>query len=439
MPVVAIVGRPNVGKSTLFNLLIGQRRSIVGPERGITRDRIYGRWALDEGIELDLIDTGGFDTIGDIPFSQSVREQTMLAIEDADLILCLFDAQSPPTPDDEELVKLLRETDARVIYLANKVDDPGARYIAAPFFELGISDIIEVSAQNRVGMAELREAVKLSLSAVPAASIEDETSAVRVSILGRPNVGKSLLLNRIIGEDRSIVSPEAGTTRDYVDIVVRRPEGEYIFVDTAGIRRKTRIDSEIERLSVMRSLQNINMSHVCLLLVDPHEGMTDQDKRLCRIIMEHGRALALVVNKIDLIGEKQRRGIRDEVRHSLRYMPDANIIFTSALTGMNVDKLYPLIDDLFAKITIHIPTGRMNRLLTEIADSHSPPLVKGRALKFYYITQTGIVPPRFQIVTNRPDLVPESYSRYLAHTIKKTCGMEGIPIKLLFVGKKQDR
>jgi GTP-binding protein len=439
MPVVAIVGRPNVGKSTLFNLLIGQRRAIVGPERGITRDRIYGRWILDEGIEVDLVDTGGFDTIGDIPFSHFVREQTMLAVEDADLILCLFDAQSPPTPDDEELVKLLRETNARVIYLANKVDDPGTRYIAASFFELGISDIIEISALNKVGMTELREAVISSLRAVPTASLEDKTDAVRVSILGRPNVGKSLLLNRIIGEERTIVSPEAGTTRDYVDIMVRRSESEYIFVDTAGIRRKTRIDSNVERISVTRALQNINMSHVCLLLVDPHEGMTDQDKRLCRIIMEHGRALVLVVNKSDLIGDAQRKSVREEIRHSLRYMPDVSILFTSALTGMNVDKLYPFIDDLFVKSTTHIATSRINRLLSEVTDSHSPPLVKGKALKFYYITQTGIVPPRFQIVTNRPDSVPESYSRYLAHTIKKACGMEGIPIRLAFVGKKHDR
>jgi GTP-binding protein len=438
MPVVAIVGRPNAGKSTLFNLLIGHRRAIVGPERGITRDRIYGRWTLDEGIEIDLIDTGGFDTTGDIPFSRFVREQTMVAIEDADLVLCLFDARSPATPDDEELVQLLREARTQVIYVVNKVDDPGALSGAVHFYELGIGDIIEISAINKVGIDALKQAVKDHLTAFPRASVEEDTDAVRISILGRPNVGKSHLLNKIIGEDRAIVSPEAGTTRDYVDIVVRRSGKEYIFVDTAGIRRKTRIDSLVERVSVTRSLQNINMSHVCLLLIDPREGMTDQDKRLCRIIMDHGRAFVLVVNKSDLMSDGEKRMMLEKTRHALRYMPDVNILFTSALTGMNVEKLYPLIDSLFVKTKTHVTTGRINRVLTEIVDSHNPPLVRNKALKFYYITQTGSVPPRFQIVSNRPDSIPESYIRYLEHSIKKACDIEGVPIKLTFVGKRQE-
>jgi len=267
--------------------------------------------------------------------------------------------------------------------------------------------------------------------------VEIQTDAVRVSILGRPNVGKSLLLNKIIGEDRAIVSPEAGTTRDYVDISVERTGKQYIFVDTAGIRRKSRIEDSIERFSVMRSLQNINMSHVCLLLVDPQEGLTDQDKRLCGIIIEHGRAFVLVVNKCDLMNDAGLKNVRENIRHSLRFMPDAHLAYTSALTGKNVDGLYPLIDTLFAKTTSRVSTGILNRLLSDITDSHTPPMIRHRPLKLYYITQTGIVPPRFQVVVNYPDSVPATYSRFLAHSIKKACGMEGIPITLSFAGRKK--
>lgn len=436
MPVVAIVGRPNVGKSTLFNLLIGQRRAIVGPQRGITRDRIYGRWHIGEGLEVDLVDTGGFDTIGDIPFSRSVQEQTLLAIENADLILCLFDVKSPPTPDDRELVNLLRKTDAQVIFIANKVDDPSVGHAASALFELGIDEPIGISSLNKTGIEMLKEQVSERLATSITSILETQTDAVRVSILGRPNVGKSLLLNKIIGENRAIVSPEAGTTRDYVDIKVERSGKKYVFVDTAGIRRKARIDDAIERFSVMRSLQNINMSHVCLLLADPQEGLTDQDKRLCGIIMEHGRAFVLVVNKCDLMSDAELKNVRENIRHSLRFMPDAHLAFTSALTGKNVDGLYPLIDGLFMKTTSRVSTGILNRLMSDISQSHTPPMIKHRGLKLYYITQTGTVPPRFQVVVNYPDAVPATYSRFLAHSIKKACGMEGIPIMLSFAGRK---
>lgn len=438
MPVVAIVGRPNAGKSTLFNLLVGERRAIVGPQRGITRDRIYGRWNVGEGMEVDLVDTGGFDTIGDIEHSVSVREQTMLAVADADVIVCLFDGRQPPTPDDRELVNILRRSSAQVVFAANKVDDPSLSHVSAAFFELGIDEPLEISALNRRGIAELKDALRQKLGILLTPSMEEETGAVRVSILGRPNVGKSMLLNRIIGRDRAIVSPEAGTTRDYVDITVRHEDRDYVFVDTAGIRRKSRIDDSIERASVMRSLQNIAKSHVCLLLVDTYEGMTDQDKRLCGIIMDHGRAFVVVVNKCDLVGEKEARAIKEKTRQALRFMPDAHVVFTSALTGEHVERLYPLIDTLFGKTTTRVSTGRLNRLLSDITASHPPPLVRHRPLKLYYITQTGIVPPRFQVMVNHPDAVPTAYSRFLAHSVKKVCGLEGIPVMVHFAGRKKD-
>ncbi|HQG32556.1 MAG TPA: 50S ribosome-binding GTPase, partial [Deltaproteobacteria bacterium] len=257
MSVVAIVGRPNVGKSTLFNALIRQHRAIVGPERGITRDRIYARLDLGEDLDVDLIDTGGFDTTGEGSFANVMFEQTMLAIREADLLICLFDVQSEITPDDEELVRIIRESGAQVIYAANKVDDPHGNLPSSMLYELGIHEFVEISARKRTGIPELIERVRSSLLTLPGEPLRDETDAVRVSILGRPNVGKSLMLNRIIGENRSIVSPVAGTTRDYIDIRVTHEGKDYVFVDTAGIRRKARIEDELEKESVMRSLKNI--------------------------------------------------------------------------------------------------------------------------------------------------------------------------------------
>jgi len=424
-----------VGKSTLFNSLIGQRRAIVGPERGITRDRLYARLVMDDGIEVDLVDTGGFDTITDGSFARSMREQTLQAIGDADIIVCLFDTQTGITPDDEELVKTLRQSGADVIYVANKVDDPNLAAASAWLYELGLDDFIEISARKKTGLERLIEQIKAHVRKHPREPIEDETDAVRVSILGRPNVGKSLLLNKIIGENRAIVSDEAGTTRDYVDIRIAHEGKEYVFVDTAGIRRKSRIQDSLERLSVMRSLQNVNMSHICLLLVDPFEGVTDQDKRLCRIIMEHGRGFMLIVNKSDLIDTARREEIRRTVRHDLRFLPDVKVVFISALTGKNVARLYPMIDSLFEKTTMNIPTAKINRVFADIVSANPPPAVKGRQLKFFYINQTGTVPPQFRVVSNFPKAVPENYHRYLSHALKKACGMEGISIKLFFAGK----
>lgn len=435
MPVIAIVGRPNVGKSTLFNSLIGQRRAIVGPERGITRDRLYSRMLIEEDREVDLVDTGGYDTIIDSTFGQPMREQTLQAINDADLIVCLFDTQTGITPDDEDLVKTLRLSSADVIYAANKVDDPHDAAASASLYELGIDDFIEISARKKTGLKQLLERIREHIQVSPRESLEDETDAVRVSILGRPNVGKSLLLNRIIGEDRAIVSNEAGTTRDYVDIQVEHLGQDYIFVDTAGIRRKSRIDNSLERISVMRALQNVNMAHICLLLVDPFEGVTEQDKRLCRIIMDHGRPFVLIVNKSDLVESRQREEIRRTIQHSLRFVQDVRVIFLSALTGKNIGKLYPIIDNLFAKTTMHMPTSKINRMLADIVNAHPPPIIKGRPLKFFYINQVGTVPPRFRIVSNFPKAVPDTYNRYLTNAVKKACSMEGISIKLDFVGK----
>ena len=435
MPVVAIVGRPNVGKSTLFNLLIGEKRAIVGPQRGITRDRICGLWQLSEECSVDLIDTGGFDTLPEGPLGASMRIQTMTAIRDADVLLCVLDAQAGITPDDAELVRVLRQGEANVIYVANKVDDPTFDQRSAQLYELGIADFVEISALNRRGVAELRELTLRQVPQIVSPAAEGEDEAIRVGILGRPNVGKSLLLNRIIGYERAIVSPEAGTTRDDVDIRVVHDDRSYVFVDTAGIRRRARIDDELEQLSVMRSLRNIGRAHICLLLIDATEGIYEQDRRLLHLITERGRPCCLVINKTDLIDARQGARLREDIKYAVRYMPDLATVSVSALTGRNVGRIYPQIGHLYTRATTRIATSPLNQALAKVVSAHQPPVVRGKRIKFYYISQTGTLPPHFHVVTNLPRALPETYVRYLTNALKKTCGLEGVPLKISFVGK----
>ncbi|HPC46565.1 MAG TPA: ribosome biogenesis GTPase Der [Deltaproteobacteria bacterium] len=433
MPVVVIVGRPNAGKSTLFNALVGERRSIVGPQRGITRDRIWGRWRISEGVEVDLVDTGGFDTTGEIQLASQVLGQTMTAIEEADLVICLFDARQPPTPDDEELVARLRARGSRTIYVANKVDDPALEAHAAMFCELGIDEPLALSALNRRGLAGLAASVSTALGDEIGQMTSGDENVVRVGILGRPNVGKSLLLNTITQSERALVSPVAGTTRDYVDTTVTRQGRTYTFVDTAGIRRRSRIEDTVEFVSVTKSLRVVTRSDVCLVLIDAVEGLTDQDKRLCSTVLEHGRPFVAVVNKCDLVTADRVREIGGSMKHELSFAADAPVLFVSAHTGRGVERIYPLVDDLHARARTRVPTPRLNRFLAEITARRSPPMAGSKPLRFYYITQVGEAPPRFQVVVNRPDDVPRPYGRFLARSFKKACGLEGVPVELVFV------
>ncbi len=436
-PAIAIVGRPNVGKSTLFNALVGNRRAIVGPERGITRDRVISIWHVDDRFVVDLVDTGGFDTLvrqGD--FTQSMRQQTMRAIEDADLVLCVLDARSGITTDDIELVNMLRRSGARVIYLANKVDDDGSDINSGALYELGVDSLFKISAINNRGIDNLKERIKICLEGLDTGEVEEE-GAIRVSILGRPNVGKSMLLNRIIGEERSIVSPMPGTTRDYVDTEFRRGSKKYIFVDTAGIRRRSRINNVLEKISVSASIRNIRMSHVCLYLVDPVEIITEQDKRLIGIIHDYGRPVVIAVNKSDLISQEDKIRIADSIRFRLVFYRDINLVFISALTGKNLDTLYPIIDSLFEKSMAIVQTAKLNSIIQRLVAASPAPQVKGKALKFYYATQVDKMPPRFRIYTNFPEAVPGSYTRYLSSHMKKALGLEGIPVTISFQRRKR--
>jgi len=437
-PAIAIVGRPNVGKSTLFNVLVGGRRAIVGPERGITRDRIISTWRIDDRYSVDLIDTGGFDTLvkeGDV--TQSMRVQTLRAVKDADMVLCVLDARSGVTRDDIELVNTLRESGARVIYLANKVDDEKTRINASSLYELGMDSFLEISALNKKGIGDLKDTIASFLKGLSIEGSKEEEGSIRVSILGRPNVGKSMLLNRIIGEERSIVSPVPGTTRDYVDTYVKRGPRKYIFVDTAGIRRRSRIDNTLERISVSTSLRNIRMSHVCLYLVDPMEIITEQDKRLIGITHDYGRPTLIVVNKSDLVGPEQQRVIADTIRFRLVFYKDINLVFISALTGKNVDSIYPMIDSLFDKAMTKVQTAKLNNIIQGLASASTPPQFRGRPLRFYYATQVDTMPPRFKVFTNFPNAIPDTYTRYLSTGIKKGLGLEGIPVAISFQKKNR--
>jgi GTP-binding protein len=433
---IAIVGRPNVGKSTLFNQLLRDNRAIVGPERGITRDRIYGRWHIDEDHTVDIVDTGGYDSVAEGSIGISMREQTLVAIKDADLILCILDARDGVTRDDYELIEILRNSRCEVIYAANKVDDPNADTGIAQLYELGLDEFIGISAKNR-RLDGLIDEIKARLDKSEAL-LPDERDHIRVSILGRPNVGKSALLNRITGSERSIVSPVAGTTRDYIDTSFEKGGRKYLFIDTAGIRRKSRIDTKLEKVSVMRSIHNVERSHVCLCLMDATEPVTDQDRHLMGIVQDHSRACAIVINKADLIDEAGRKTVRNRIDLFMRFAADTPVILLSALTGKNVPGLFPLINNLFDKTSKEIPTPQLNRHLISIVEKHQPPVSKNRRIKFYYITQTGTIPPRFRIVTNRPEDIPEAYSRYLVKALKTECGLDGIPVKIKYASRRKE-
>jgi GTP-binding protein len=433
---VAIVGRPNVGKSTLFNLLIKDNRSIVGPERGITRDRIYGRWIIDEEHTVDVVDTGGYDSIAEGPIGSSMREQTLAAINEADLILCVLDAKDGITRDDFELIDILRNSKCDVIYAANKVDDPNSETGIAQLYELGLDGFIGITAKNR-RIGDLAEEVKAKIiKACP--PIPDDDSMIRVSILGRPNVGKSALLNRLTGTERSIVSSIAGTTRDYVDTTLEYKNKKYLLIDTAGVRRKSKIDTKLEKVSVMRSIQNVQRSHICLCVMDAMEPVTDQDRHLMGIIQDHARACAIIVNKIDLADVRAKNNIKSRLEVFMRFAADTPVLYISAVTGKNVSKIFSIINDLYEKTTRQIGTPALNKCLISVTDKNPPPVARNKRIKFYYANQMGVIPPKFRIVTNRPDDIPEAYSRYLAKSLKMGCKLTGIPIKIIFASRRKE-
>ena len=429
-PIIAIVGRPNVGKSMLFNKLIGRRVSIVEDTPGVTRDRIYGE-ADWNGRAFTLIDTGGIEPRADSQILEFMREQAQIAIENATVIVFLTDIRSGLTASDHEVASLLLRSGKPIVLAVNKMDSTGA--LDPDFYEfynLGLGDPIALSAVHGHGTGDLLDAcVRLF---PPEEEAEEEDDAIHVAVIGKPNAGKSSLINRILGEERVIVSDVAGTTRDAIDSRFENQQGAFVFIDTAGIRRKSKVEDSIEKYSVLRATMAIERADVCLILIDAAEGVTEQDTKVAGLAHEAGKASIIVVNKWDLIEKdgKTMDHMREKVRQDLAFMPYAPILFISANTGQRVDRLFALIDYVSNQAAVRITTGMLNNVLEDAQTRVQPPTDKGRRLKIYYMTQVGIKPPHFVIFCNDAKLFHFSYRRYLENCIRNTFGLEGTPVRI---------
>ena len=430
-PVIAIVGRPNVGKSTLFNKLIGERRSIVEDTPGVTRDRIYGdcEWC---NRHFSLVDTGGIEPSADSDMLKFMRRQAEIGIELADAIIMVVDVRSGVTAADQDVATMLRKSKKPVALAVNKCDSIGlVNPDVFEFYSLGIGDLFETSAVHGHGTGDLLDWV---LENIPQEDEnEDEDDIIKVAIVGKPNVGKSSLLNRILGEERVIVSNVAGTTRDAIDSYYENETGKYCFIDTAGMRRKSKVDDIIEKYSNMRTISAIERSDVCLILIDANDGVTEQDTKIAGLVHEAGKAAIIVVNKWDAVENKETNTMRDKelaVRDGLSYMPYAPVVFLSALTGARVDRIFQTIQDVHEQNTKRITTGALNSVLADATSRVQPPTDKGRRLKIYYMTQASTKPPHFVIFCNDARLFHFSYQRYLENQIREVFGLMGTPIRI---------
>lgn len=430
-PVVAVVGRPNVGKSTLFNKLIGKRLSIVDDTPGVTRDRIYGdcEWL---GHNLMLIDTGGIEpSEGDI-ILESMRKQAMLAIDMASVIIFVTDIRTGPVATDFEVAEILTKSGKPVVLCVNKCDSVGEPPLEFyEFYNLGLGDPIQVSAAHGHGTGDLLDAVISNLTKEEL-DAEDE-DRINVAIIGKPNAGKSSLVNYIAGEERTIVSNIAGTTRDAIDTMVTKKGKNYNFIDTAGLRRKSRVDDKIEKFSIIRAKMAIERSDVCVIMIDATEGFTEQDSKVAGLALEEGKAAIIAVNKWDAVEKDGATmdSFRKKLMKDFSFMSYAPIIFISAKTGQRVDRLFSLIDFVYEQSIMRISTGMLNDILADATARVQPPSDKGKRLKIYYMTQASTKPPTFVCFCNRADLFHFSYQRYLENQIRGTFGMEGTPIRFV--------
>ena len=430
-PLVAIVGRPNVGKSTLFNRLVGKRLAIVEDTPGVTRDRLYAKTDWN-GREFDIVDTGGIEPQADTEILIFMREQAMLAIEMADVIILVVDITTGVTASDKDVAEMMLKSGKPILLSVNKMDSTGLENPDIyEFYSLGLGDPISVSAIHGHGTGDLLdECVKL-FPDEPDEDAEDEF--IRVAVIGKPNAGKSSLINTILGETRVIVSEKPGTTRDAIDTQFENRYGKYVFIDTAGIRRKSKVNSKIERYSVLRAQLAIERADVCIIMLDARESVTEQDTKVAGLAHEAGKASIIAVNKWDLIEketntmEKMRRDVLD----GLSYMTYAPVLFISALTGQRVERLFELINFVNERAMMRVTTGALNDVLADAVARVQPPTDKGRRLKIYYMTQVGVRPPTFVCFCNDEELFHFSYRRYLENRIRSVFGMEGTPIRMI--------
>jgi GTP-binding protein len=437
-PVVAIVGRPNVGKSTLFNYIAGRRISIVEDTPGITRDRIYteSEW---RGRKFVLIDTGGIEPFTKDEIMQQMRRQAEIAIETADVIVFMVDSKEGLTASDYEVANILRKTEKPVLLVVNKVDqigDPPPEVFE--FYNLGIGEPISISSIHGLAIGDLLDEIYNHFPEDKGVDFDDDI--INVAVAGKPNVGKSSLINNILGEERLIVTNMPGTTRDAIDTYVEKGEDKYVFIDTAGIRRKSRITDNIERYSTIRSWTAIERADVCLIMIDAQDGVTEQDTKIAGYAHENGKASIIVVNKWDII-EKTTGTLEKyekQVLEKLGFMIYAPVVFISALTGQRVERLFDLIKQVSEQSTLRIPTGVLNGVINEATAMVQPPTDKGRNLKIYYVTQVGVKPPKFVIFVNNKELMHYSYERYLENQLRKTFGFVGTPISFIIKERESE-
>ena len=439
-PVLAIVGRPNVGKSTLFNKLLGERKAIVDDSPGVTRDRNYGEaeWA---GRKFQLIDTGGLDTDAEGGLEESVQKQSRLALREADVILFLFDGKGGLNPLDREAVGLLRKEDKPVLFAVNKIDSRQRADNLYEFYALGIDPLFSISAEHGLGISDLMdEVVQQFPNAEESDEKTEEKAPLRISVVGRPNVGKSTLINRLLGFERSVVDSTPGTTRDALDTPFKLEGEPCLLVDTAGIRRKARINDRLERFSVSHSLRSVDRGDLVIHILDGVEGVTDQDAQILSYACQRGKALLLAVNKWDVVSKNGAdvESYREEVYHQLSFLDFVPVTFISASTGYGVRRMLETAGGVLRAYGKKVSTSAMNQALQRIVRAHAAPLSQGKPVKFYYGTQTGTRPPTFTLFVNTPQAVPESYQRYLIHQLREHLALEYVPIRLVLRARREE-
>lgn len=437
-PIVAVVGRPNVGKSTLFNQIGKKRVSIVDDMPGVTRDRIYldAEWLNHE---FTIIDTGGIEFDESDHILRSMRSQAELAMEEADVILFLVDGRAGLTTSDEEVARLLRRTKKPVILAVNKIDSFEREALIYDFYSLGLGDPIPISASNAMNLGDLLDAVVAAFPEEPAES--QETDEIAIAVVGRPNVGKSSLVNRLLGEERVIVSDVPGTTRDAIDTHFTKDGTKYLLIDTAGMRRKGKITLPVERYSVMRSLRAIDRAGVVLMVINAAEGILEQDTKIAGYVHESGKGVIIVVNKWDIFPEKNDKStlrFTDDLREKLGFLQYAPVLYTSALTGQRVERVTELVKYVAEQQSMRIKTSVLNELIRDAVSVNPPPTKKGKQLKILFVTQVSIVPPTFIIFVNDPELMHFSYLRFIENRLRESFGFEGTPIRLVVRARKEE-